>query len=51
MDYFKEQIAYTTDESEPAKWVFDPSKLRETFLRGFQEKDMKELEELCEELT
>ena len=40
-----------TDESVAAKWIFDPSKLRETFLLGFQEDDMADLEELVADLS
>ena len=35
MEYFKDQILEDTEESVAAKWIFDPSKLREVFLLGF----------------
>jgi len=49
MDYFKDQITENTDEGAAAKWVFNPAKLREVFLSGIHEDDMKELEELVAE--
>ena len=50
MEYFKEQILNHTDESPPAKWVFDPSILREKFLLGFEQEDMAELEDLIDDM-
>lgn len=51
MNYFKDQIVEDTDEGVAAKWVFDPSKLREVFYKAFDEEDFEELQELVDEAT